>query len=282
MNVTCATYNILHGYHRAHILKNIRFLVQEGADVVCLQEAEVRFEKYLRELLAEEAFAAWDVSFAHAGLGGNVATIWNTTKLSFKDAQTVMLPKLRVAPPIPRLAGLMKKINRVALVTHFEVDGRTLQVVNVHLAWEGGARHRLRQLKHLREELMRTAADFRIVTGDFNTIGARPLRARQERGVERTLGAEFRNAFPKLPWTYDTSFIDPEEGLQFMATLSRAGLRFRRRLDYMFAQDLSVIEARMHDLPGSDHRPLIATFGKGDQAQHAGELDLPGMPAEVQ
>ncbi len=261
MNITCATYNILHGYHRDLILQNIRFLLDQGADIVCLQEAEVHFEDSLKAFLADPSLSSWKIEFAHTGLGGNVATIWNADKLRLRDSAPVPLPKLKIAPPIPHLRTIMKKTNRVALITTFEVEGRTLQVTNAHLAWEGGSRHRLNQLKHLREHLERAPADFRVVTGDFNTIAIRPLHRIHERRVEKVLGAEFRNAFPRLPWTYDISFTDPKEGLQFMVTLSRAGVKLRRRLDYMFAKDMTVVSAQMHDLPGSDHRPLIATFG---------------------
>ena len=54
MTITCATYNILHGYHRELVLKNIRFLIDEGADVICLQEAEGRFKGALPKLLVEK------------------------------------------------------------------------------------------------------------------------------------------------------------------------------------------------------------------------------------
>jgi endonuclease/exonuclease/phosphatase family metal-dependent hydrolase len=144
------------------------------------------------------------------------------------------------------------------------MEGHGLQISNAHLDWEGGSRHRMRQLKHLREALQMHPSDFRIVTGDFNTIAPKPLRRLHERRVERTLGAEFRNAFPRLPWSYDLAYTDPSN-MRFIATLSKAGLKWRQRFDYMFAKDMTVLSAKMHDLPGSDHRPLIATFALSPQ-----------------
>ena len=261
MNLTCATYNILHGYHSDLIVKNIRFLIDQGADVICLQEAEIDFEKTLKALLAEPALSHWSVECAHAGRGGNVATLWNTNALIFKRAEVVVLPKLRTPTALELLRGFTESIQRGALIAEFDWKGYTLQISNAHLAWEGGSRHRMRQLRKLRMDLEKTPADFRIVTGDFNTLAPRPLRGMHERRVEKTLGAEFRNAFPKLPWTYDISFSDPSDGMQFIGTLARAGIKWRQRFDYMFAKDMTVMEAKMHDLPGSDHRPLIATFG---------------------
>lgn len=262
MNFTCATYNILHGYHRDLILKNIRFLIKEGADAICLQEAEIKFEKGLRDFLRDCSNGSWEMRSVHAGLGGNVATLWNAEKLRLRDMTVIPLPKVRleISGSIPHFRKLAEKTNRVALVGEFEMNGHAIQIANTHLAWEGGSRHRLRQLRHLREALEKTSPDFRVVTGDFNTIAPLTLRRMHERRIEKTLGAEFRNAFPRLPWTYDLSFTDPQDGLQFMGTLSRAGVKLRRRLDYMFAKDMTVLAGQMHDLPGSDHRPLIATF----------------------
>ena len=259
--LTCATYNILHGYHRDLILKNIRFLIDQGADAICLQEAEVRFESSLKKFLADPSLSSWDIRFAHAGLGGNVATLWNKKRLQLRSAKVVDLPRMKSPISLRRLRGLSEKVNRIALVGEFEMHGHVLQITNVHLDWEGGSRHRMSQLRHLREALDTMQADFRIITGDFNTVALRPMRRFHERRVEKTLGTEFRNAFPRLPWTYDISYTDPTDGLQFIATLSRAGLKWRQRFDYMFAKDMTVLTGQMHDLPGSDHRPLIATFG---------------------
>jgi endonuclease/exonuclease/phosphatase family metal-dependent hydrolase len=270
MTLTCATYNILHGYHRELILKNIRFLIDQGADVICLQEAEVRFEEPLKALLAQPELSHWRAECGHAGRGGNVATLWNTRTLTLKHAHLVELPRLRTPGTLQLLRGLVETIQRAALVAEFDWGGKSLQVGNAHLAWEGGSRHRMRQLTHVRKELEKRPAEFRIVTGDFNTLAHRLRRRAQEKRVEKTLGAEFRNAFPKMPWTYDISYNDPTDGLQFIMTLARAsGVKWRQRFDYMFASDMTVIEGKMHDLPGSDHRPLIATFSVDKDRQAA-------------
>src|ERR1700690_3124981 len=108
MRLTCATYNILHGYHRDMILKNIRFLIDEGADAICLQEAEVRFEHAMREFLAQKDLADWEIRYAHIGLGGNVAILWNTRRLQFKKTRVVPIPillSLSAFPLFPGLAG---------------------------------------------------------------------------------------------------------------------------------------------------------------------------------
>lgn len=263
MTITCATYNILHGYHRELILKNIRFLIDEGADVICLQEAEVRFKGALRKFLAHKDQVGWQMRSAHAGYGGNVAILWKSERLRLVRTNLIPLPKLRAPSKLQRLrVERLRKFdtNRVALVGFFEWAGQTFQITSTHIAWEGGSRHRTRQIRHLREALEKEEADVRIIAGDFNTFVPRALRHVQERKVERALGAHYVNALPKLSWSYDISHADPGDGLGFLPKLHRTGLRFRARLDYIFGTNVAVVSSTMHDLPGSDHRPLVAVF----------------------
>lgn len=258
--LTCATYNILHGYHRSMILRNIRFLIDEGADVICLQEAEVRFEPELKKFLAQKSLVGWQMRSAHVGLGGNVAILWHSGRLRLLRTKVVKLPKLSVPSRLERLKKITESIDRAALVGMFEAHGQTFQITSAHIAWEGGSAHRIGQIRHLREALEEDHADVRIVAGDFNTLAPRALRRVQEKRVEKALGAHYVNALPRLPWSYDISHADPNDGLAFLPKLHRAGMKFRTRLDYIFGTNVEVISGVMHDLPGSDHRPLIATF----------------------
>ncbi len=152
------------------------------------------------------------------------------------------------------------RIDRAAIVGLFEAHGAKFQIASAHIAWEGGSGHRMRQLRFLREELEKEEADVRIVAGDFNTIGLRSMRHIHERRVEKMLGVHYINVFPRLPWSFDISHTDPNDGLAFLPKLHRAGIRFRKRLDYIFATNVTVLSSAMHDLPGSDHRPLITTL----------------------
>lgn len=263
MNITCATYNILHGYHQDLILKNIRFLIDEGVDVICLQEVEVRFEPVLKKFLAQKSLVGWQMRCVHAGYGGNVAILWHSGRMRLKKTKVIGLPKLQTSSRLQKLR--VKKLrkfvtNRVALVGFFEMDGLTVQITSAHVAWEGGNLHRMRQIRHMREALEKEPADVRIVAGDFNTLAPRTLRHVHERRVERALGMHYINALPKLSWSYDISHADPNDGLGFLPKLHRAGVRFRTRLDYIFGTNVSVVSGVMHDLPGSDHRPLVAVL----------------------
>ncbi|MEK7133979.1 MAG: endonuclease/exonuclease/phosphatase family protein [Patescibacteria group bacterium] len=260
MNITCATYNILHGYHSDMILKNLRFLIDGGADIVCLQEAEPQFAGAIDTLLIEKNLSHWRVHHAHVGFGGNLAILWNTDRLDLVDTKIVRFHKLRVPSRLQRIRGFTDSIERAALIGTFMCGEKTIQVANAHIAWEGGMKHRMRQIQHLRETIEEDAADARIVAGDFNTVGLHALRHARERKVEQTLGKKYVNALPKLRWSFDIAYSDPRDKLRILASLYYLGVKFRNRLDYIFAAHLDVISATMHDLPGSDHRPLVATF----------------------
>jgi endonuclease/exonuclease/phosphatase family metal-dependent hydrolase len=262
MTLTCVTYNILHGYHREKILENIHFLIKDGVDVICLQEVEVPFEAVLKEFLARKEFVGWQMKCAHAGFGGNVAILWRSGKLRYLSSRMVRLPKLRTASQLRKRMSRLRKYDttRAALIGLFEAHGLIFQITSAHVAWEGGNSHRMRQLRHLRQELEKEKADVRIVAGDFNTLAPTALRRVHEKRVEHVLGSEYVNALPHLPWSYDISHADPSDGMGFLPHLHRAGVRFRARLDYIFATNVSVSACAMHDLPGSDHRPLVATF----------------------
>ncbi len=263
MTITCATYNILHVYHREMVLKNIRFLIDEGADVICLQEAEVRFKGALRKFLGQKDLVGWEMHSEHGGFGGNVAILWKSDKLQLARTKLIRLPKPLIPSTLQRLQTQhLRKFNtdRVALVGLFESEGQTVQITSAHIAWEGGSQHRIKQIRHMREALEEEEADVRIIAGDFNTLAPRALRHVHERRVEQALGAHYINALPKLSWSYDISHADPGDGLGFLPKLHRVGVRFRARLDYIFGTNVAVVSSAMHDLPGSDHRPLIAVF----------------------
>ena len=135
-----------------------------------------------------------------------------------------------------------------------------LHCLCVHFGlYERGRRRQLSALTERVQRLVPARAPL-IVAGDFNTLAPRALRHVHEKRVEQALGPQYINALPRLSWSYDTSHADPGDGLGFLPKLHRAGVRFRARLDYIFATNVSVTSSAMHDLPGSDHRPLIAAF----------------------
>jgi endonuclease/exonuclease/phosphatase family metal-dependent hydrolase len=144
-------------------------------------------------------------------------------------------------------------------VGNFLFRGKALRVTSAHLGWEGGVRHRLKQLAFLREFLDSSPADCDVVAGDFNTWAPAVFRRRQGKKVQKVLGADYTNTLPKLKWSCDLSYSVPQDGWGPVIRICKPlRIKLKSRLDYLFARNLEVIDAEMLDLPGSDHRPLLA------------------------
>lgn len=260
MELTCATYNILHGRYKDMILSNIRTLMQEGVDVFCLQETPQEFEKELLRFLRRESLMHWRTSFVHKGHGGHIALLWNANKLSLVRSDAVLLPSLGKPSGLQRIRGSKRVMQRVALVGNFLFEGRLVAIVCVHLSWEGGFLHRFRQVQLVRKAVDLHGADCVVVGGDFNTIGPRTIARIQRKRFEKIFGPGYKHVHPHVKWSFDTSFGDPLDSWDVAGRFRKVGIKWRTRLDYMFSYNLRVLEADMYDLPGSDHRPLVARF----------------------
>lgn len=260
MTLTCATYNILHGRYKHLILENIRLLSKEGVDVFCLQETSHEFETDVLRFLKREGFRHWKAEFVHKGAGGHVGLLWNTYKLEHLHSHTIILPSLGKPSSLQRIRGNKEIFQRVALLGQFEAEGKKVNIVSTHLAWEGGFLHRFKQVQVVRKTLDAHPSEADIVAGDFNTIGPRIAAKLQKRPIEKIFGSDFANVLPHVKWSFDTSYSDPLDSWHVAEKFRKAGVKWRTRLDYIFCRNLNVLKGDMYDLPGSDHRPLIATF----------------------
>lgn len=258
--ITIATYNILHGYHTKFILSTIKALIEKGTTVICLQEAEVSFEKILNEFLQVQKLDSWKAYYVHFGPGGNLAFIWDGATLELQDIQTVLLPV--IAPVfMQRIKNHNTALQRVAMVARFAINGQSIRITNVHLAWEGGNRHRLKQLKYLKEHLNTFKINTDIIAGDFNTFLPQYFYKIQQHKIESLLGKEYINILPNLTWTCDITYTAPQDKWETIAKICKMlKVKLRSKLDYIFVRNAIIVSTEMLDLPGSDHRPLIATF----------------------
>lgn len=220
-------------------------VIEKGTDVICLQEADILFEEPLNKFLME--FPDWSVKYIHESRGANLAILWNTKKLKFKNMETMLLPKPKDSC-----------CQRVAQLTVFNDHGKEVRISNVHLSWEGGISHRFKQLHYLKDELNKNKIDHEVICGDFNTFAPAFLRNIQKRKAQEILGEEWKNAFPDLVWSCDVSHSYPPDNFHIISTLfKKLGFRLRSCLDYVFVKNIRVVKGEMLDLSGSDHRPII-------------------------
>jgi endonuclease/exonuclease/phosphatase family metal-dependent hydrolase len=256
MEITCATYNILHGCYKDKIFKNIQLLLDKGADVICIQESEIPLESILPP--------GWQIEYFHGKIHGcALATLWNKSKLNFIREDKILLPVSAKKIFIMRLTEFYNRpLQRGCLSISFEVGGKILRINNVHLSCETDTNHRLKQLKHIFATLSGNKADIEIFLGDFNTAAPLIFKRYQEKKLEECFGEKYVNVFHRLRYSccYVSEF-DPQDGMAKVKKVLRfLGVNLKSRLDYIFARNLKVIRKEMLDLPGSDHRPLVATF----------------------
>ncbi len=253
-----ATYNILHGYYKDKVLKNIQILVEGGADVICLQEVEPEFEDVLTHLVKNRNRK---VIYYHHSIGCNLATIYNPAQLTLENSEHFLLPKLSNPGWRQRFTNFHSEIiQRGALSVYFMKDSKIIRITNTHMAWEGGDKNRISQFECIKETLSKKSTDCDILLGDFNTFSLALFYRTKEKKVETTL-RDWTNVLKSLHWTCDSSFTSPTDGLTKFAKIGKIfGIKFRCKLDYIFTKNLKVISKEMLDLPGSDHRPLIADF----------------------
>jgi endonuclease/exonuclease/phosphatase family metal-dependent hydrolase len=257
--ITVATYNILHGHYSDLILNNIANLISEGVGVICLQEADPPFKRLLEDFLKRPEYKNWQARYAHQGPVSNLAILWDSSALKPEKFHDILLPNLGRADLVQRLKRHTEVFQRGALVGNFSVGEKAVRITSAHLGWEGGVRHRLNQLAFLKNYLDAHPADADVVAGDFNTWAPAMFRRRQGKKVQKVLGQAYTNALPKLKWSCDLSYSVPQDGWGPVIKICRPlGIKLKSRLDYLFARNLKVVSAEMLDLPGSDHRPLMA------------------------
>jgi endonuclease/exonuclease/phosphatase family metal-dependent hydrolase len=261
MKLKLATYNILHGFHSELVTNNIKFLIEQGANIICLQEADPPIEGQLVKLFGVREFKAWKVKYLRLPVGGDLAILWDSARLNLQNTENLFLARLPKPALNQRVTFKKDGYQRAALLANFLFNGKTLRVTNTHLAWEGGIKHRFFQLKQIKETLQKQPVDCEILAGDFNTLANNILLRRHEKKAENILGKEWINAFPKLRYSYDLVCQGPKGRWNSLVKLClMLGIKMRLRLDYVFARNLKATSRQMFDLPGSDHKPLLAEF----------------------
>lgn len=254
-NFTIITYNIFDGRNAEKLINNILSLIQNGADIICLQEVrqaykDIEFSKLLRESLPKHFevryFLENDMRWFDYGLG----ILWNTQVFSNANFQQFSLPKqphltfwnklfywlLGLEPKIIKRGALIGTfMSRWAPSRHSGQD--SLRITNLHLDFQGGDAHRAAQIKALMNHMAtQPKVEREIICGDFNTLG---LFSKQNKiaSLQNQLGNKFQSVIQK---PYNSAII--------------------QQLDYIFVKGLTVETAEISHLKGSDHYPITANL----------------------
>jgi endonuclease/exonuclease/phosphatase (EEP) superfamily protein YafD len=225
------TYNLNWGAPEpgtaAAIIKKTR------ADIVCLQETSIEWEKHLRALLADE-YPSMDFRSSKGRMGGGLGFL---SKRPIKEIAY-----------IPSDTGWFD-----GWIAAFDTDIGTIQILNVHLHPQVGERGTFTVSGYLtsgrkrKAEIQRFCANLlpalpTIVAGDFNdTDHSAPVEWLKQQGFTDAL-PEFDRRSVTWEWK-----VGP--------------IHLRRRFDHIpYRGDLSCCAADVIHAGASDHFPVAAVF----------------------
>jgi len=242
-----ASYNIYDGYNRDNIIENILNFAEQGVNFFCLQE--VRSSEtgdFIGDVLLQKLGSGWQSEYFVATVPSSdygLAMYWRKDILSPLKFETVSLAKLDFLSLFEQLieyaqGNRTQPIQRGALAGTFMMDGKVLRITNIHLDWHGGKKHRLKQLKQLVDHLKKMPpVNSEVVCGDFNTVSFVGTDSHLKE-IHMTLGEDFFNSIPEI----------------------RSTARLGQHLDHIFARNLKLQEAKIQEVVGSDHYPVIASL----------------------
>jgi endonuclease/exonuclease/phosphatase (EEP) superfamily protein YafD len=225
------TYNVNWGGPRPELA--VEVILRERPDIICLQETNAQWEKYLRAALSREyRYMSFRDSVGRAGGG-----------LGFLSKA----PGSEVAY-IPSDTGWFD-----GWIMNFQTAVGKIQVLNVHLrppvsdrgSWVSGY---LSTDDDREREIRRFYAQRRkdvpiIIAGDFNDgEGSGVLRWLEAQGMRNAL-PQFDRYTPTWEWRV-------------------SALTLRRRMDHIvYPSSIHCYQARVLKVGASDHYPVVAVFG---------------------
>ena len=248
--IKIVSYNIQKGLKAEALVKNIRSCAEEGVIVFCLQEfwkwtQPIDLEIKLLEALGPDWWIEYETSDKPRYDYG-LCILWKNSALQALSFKRLAFPLISKAKTWEKLwlyfHGTGKEAfipQRGALIGTFNWNSLRLRITNLHLDWQSGMRHRMKQITYLRDYLTTdSGSDFEVICGDFNSIGILK-KAKQPRIFGRILGNEFENASNTLTITCPPF-----------------------SLDHMFVKNLKVKYFQVRKLPGSDHFPIFACLSR--------------------
>lgn len=270
--IKVATYNILFSLSPEKIVGNISLMKKKGIIVFCLQEVvRVPEKTFIGDLILKKLGPEWKM-IIHIGdetgnFGLGTAIIWNNTALKLKKSEKINLPKIK---KIAFHEWLFSKIiggkgvpfERRSIIASFVFGGKKIMVANLHLDNVGGAKHRNKQLLFLLSKMSNTGHENQILCGDFNTFDL--LKTGREKKMLTSSLNPFKDVSDNIDWTADIHNTDTGKTPPLIKALIKySNFHIRRKLDYVWAKNLKVIDCRKLNLEGSDHLPVVATLSIG-------------------
>jgi endonuclease/exonuclease/phosphatase family metal-dependent hydrolase len=259
------TYNIHYGRDEKSLLASIAEMAKLQTDIFCFQEVRRSGNNpFIGDKILATLGPNWQAEFfLQPGIIPSTAlglcVIWKSSVLELKGVEKLYLPLLQklswwdiIFQKFARAnieLGTWLKIfsgaskpeisQRGAIICDFDFQGLPVRVCNAHLDYAGGMKHRLRQIRYIRDQLIsKPQIPREIICGDFNTIG--PLW-------------KAKKVAKKILQKLDNKFLDT------MSVISPTLVLFQR-CDYILQKGFIRAEAKVLRKRGSDHWPLMAVL----------------------
>ena len=211
-SISIMSYNIHHGKDCQDLYtveEIINFLEESGTDIICLQEVLFSHHTLIREHGNYEAQFVANVDIPIAAMG--LATY---SKYPIIESNHIFLTS--------------KTEQRGALHTVYEIEGKRVNVINVHLGLS--TKERIKQVQEIKNYIKDLEGEV-IIAGDFNQD---PLAIDGLRDVGKYHGYDEKNTF--MPKDVRIDYI-------FMTT------------DKMYSTTYNILDVNL-----SDHYPIIANI----------------------
>ena len=242
--IKLVSYNIHNGLETETLIKNIQGFAEQGVVVFCLQE----FWKWMQPIDLEIKFLEnlgpdWQIKYETPPKplhDYGVCILWKKTDLQIVSFECLALPLLSKTSWWGKLwirfNGFGPEafiVQRGALIGTFLWKECRLRITSLHMDWQGGRKHRLAQVKYLKEYLLtHPEVDHEVICGDWNSIGLWKKELEPKAFME-LLGHDFKNACKETVITCPPFAVD-----------------------HVFVKNLEIKNFKVPRLLGSDHFPV--------------------------
>lgn len=238
MNISLLQWNV---WYLEDINKVVGFLKQNKADVICLQELTIDFEKqgqvhtpeYIAQQLGYNAYFQ-EITFADKSMKLANAIF---SKYEIHETRTVWINK-------EQGSGNFDDENRAYIEAKVQIDDNELTIGTAHMSYTHAfepSERKLQETVTLTDAIIENNQNF-ILAGDFNALPDSEVIRRIEEYV-KNLGPEYsKKTWTTKPFSYNGFEAD---------TLDY-------RLDYVFgSRDITVKTAKVLQTEFSDHLPIV-------------------------
>lgn len=223
-------------------IKNVaQFLNKNKADVICLQELTINFDKqhniHTPNFIAEKL--GYHVFFQEITFDDKEIKLANAvfSKYPIIDTRTVWINEAQGS-------GNYDDENRAYVEATLDIDGEELTIGTVHMSYTHKFEPSERKIAETKKlvEAVRSKTDRFILTGDFNAVPESQVISHIEQ-VLTNCGPEYtENTWTTKPFSYNGFEADTLDW----------------RLDHVFAtHDIKVAKAQVLSTKYSDHLPLL-------------------------